>query len=380
MNTRDASRRFAAILVNLTVATTLVPAVRAQDAALLDDFRAAHDAYDQKEYKKSIELYIKVYNGTKNGDRVRAISAYNISCSLGLDGGSADEIFKWLGRAAEAGFGETLDNPQQPSDLELIKTDTDLERVRSDARFAKVIESVTKNRTAAEEAKKNAPKEIEEPLYYIPEKLDKTKPAPLVILCHGGQGNKKEFLESWKDAAAEAGVCLVSLNGGEYVAPGRFGWYRGDVTNLIGALPKIEKRLRAAIDAAKVKYNIDPERVAVAGFSQGGGVALFAGLQYKSFIRGAVAVGAAYPTDELDNLLKATAFDGAQIYQIAGEKDENWGAAQRDLDPLLKKAKVRSEVKMLPIGHYMNGIPKELLVESLKFATRREGAESRATK
>lgn len=364
----------------LGIFLSMAPAQVAAQDNIEESFRAAHDAYDAKDYKKAIELFTKVHDALPRGQRAKAVSAYNISCSLGLSGGTPDEIFKWLERAADAGFGEVLDNPQQPGDLELVKSDGDLERVRADARFIKIVEAMAKNRKVAEDARANAPKEIAEPHYYSPAKLNPKAPAPLVVLLHGGQGNKREFLDAWKAAADEAGVYLLSLSGPEYVGPGRFGWYRGDILNAAASAGKQEKRVRAEIDAAKSKFTIDPGKVVIAGFSQGGGVAIELALRLKDVVRGAVLAAPAFSADLSAEKIKKGDAAKLRIYQIAGARDRDFPEEQAALEKLLVEAKVASKLVTLPIGHEFAAIPKASLVDSLKFIIDSGVAESKPAK
>lgn len=92
-----------------------------------------------------------------------------------------------------------------------------------------------------------------------------------------------------------APVMPVSINGG-YSMPA---WF--DITSLT-PLAIDEKGLEAAIRAthdliqAEIEKGISPEHIILAGFSQGGAVALSAGLTYSSTLGGVMALSTFMPT------------------------------------------------------------------------------------
>lgn len=65
-------------------------------------------------------------------------STYNIACVHALQG-RADEAFTWLDKAVALGF----------ADADLLASDTDLEALRKDPRFAKLAQTITDKRDAA---------------------------------------------------------------------------------------------------------------------------------------------------------------------------------------------------------------------------------------
>jgi tetratricopeptide (TPR) repeat protein len=91
---------------------------------LPEEFSVAFDAYDKKEYERSIELYQELLDG---GFPRPAGLIYNIACNEALLG-RADDAFAHLRAAIEA--DERL--------LELARTDTDLDSLREDPRFAEL--------------------------------------------------------------------------------------------------------------------------------------------------------------------------------------------------------------------------------------------------
>jgi mannose-6-phosphate isomerase-like protein (cupin superfamily) len=93
--------------------------------ALPEEFSAAFDAYNAKEYERSIELYRELL---ASGFPRKAGILYNIACNEALLG-RADDAIEHL-RAAIEEDGQAV---------ELARTDSDFEPIREDPRFVELI-------------------------------------------------------------------------------------------------------------------------------------------------------------------------------------------------------------------------------------------------
>jgi tetratricopeptide (TPR) repeat protein len=89
---------------------------------LSEEFSVAFDAYNEKDYERSIELYQELL---KSGFPRKAGILYNIACNEALLG-RADDAIEHLRAAIEA--DERV--------RELVRTDSDLDPIRDDPRFA----------------------------------------------------------------------------------------------------------------------------------------------------------------------------------------------------------------------------------------------------
>jgi tetratricopeptide (TPR) repeat protein len=92
---------------------------------LPEEFSVAFDAYSEKDYERSIELYQELL---ESGFPRKAGIVFNIACNEALLG-RADDAIEHL-RAAIAADERVL---------ELVRTDTDLDPIRDDPRFAELI-------------------------------------------------------------------------------------------------------------------------------------------------------------------------------------------------------------------------------------------------
>ncbi len=102
---------------------------------------------------------------------------------------------------------------------------------------------------------------------YVPASYPADRPAPLVVSLHGAGGNAGHGLALLRDSADETGFLLL--------APSALGrtW---DVI-LEGYGPDVV-RLDRALEQTFSQYAVDPEHLAVAGFSDGASYALSLGM------------------------------------------------------------------------------------------------------
>ncbi len=109
-------------------------------------------------------------------------------------------------------------------------------------------------------------------LRYVPRPGDAAEPRPLLVMLHGAGGAASDIMPLAKEEAERRGVLVLAPDsrGGTWDVVGR--GYGPDVDFLDRALDQV---FRA--------HSVDPRRVAVAGFSDGGSYALLLGLANGSF-------------------------------------------------------------------------------------------------
>lgn len=112
---------------------------------------------------------------------------------------------------------------------------------------------------------------------FVPDKLTKDRPAPLLLLLHGSGRNGFSLVEKWKDLAKKEGIILIGPD-----AINARGW------NVPGDGPDF---LHELLTELKGKYPIDVRRIYVFGHSAGAGFALYMGL-FESEYFAAVAIHA----------------------------------------------------------------------------------------
>jgi predicted esterase len=148
---------------------------------------------------------------------------------------------------------------------------------------------------------------------------------PLLIALHGGAGNKNSNLENW-EAARRKGWLVLSPQSTQPIYSGAYTWIDPEL-----AL----EDLQVYSEQILKDHPIDEQRVVIAGFSQGSGMAIYAALSGKIKVRGFLSI-ATYLSDpgSIRSLAKqATSVRG---YFITGEKERDLHKV-REIQNILKE-------------------------------------------
>ena len=127
---------------------------------------------------------------------------------------------------------------------------------------------------------------------FVSSKVDGKKKSPLVIALHGAGAPPATVIRPLADAAERGGYIVAAPMGynlrGFYGAAGP-GNTRGEPENL-GELS--EKDVMNVLNLMRQEFNVDSNRIYIAGQSMGGGGAIYLGVKYKQ-TWAAIAVSAA---------------------------------------------------------------------------------------
>ncbi len=104
-------------------------------------------------------------------------------------------------------------------------------------------------------------------ILFIPSTYDPTRPAPFFLALHGATGSGERMLNGSRAAAEAHGVVMLSPSSRDYTWDAIRGTYSGDFA-------QIDRLMNDVFDQCA----IDPQRVAVGGFSDGATYALSIGL------------------------------------------------------------------------------------------------------
>jgi predicted esterase len=160
---------------------------------------------------------------------------------------------------------------------------------------------------------------------------------PLLIALHGRNGNKESNLEFW-GVARQRGWLVVSPQSTQPLFSGSYCWddtERG-IADLLFYHGQVSKQ-----------YQIDPQRVIIAGFSQGSGMAIYAAVRGTLPVRGFIGIG----TWWADAGELASESRNIRGYFITGLKDHTLDRA-REIQAVLKDNGVPfSEEVHADIGH-----------------------------
>jgi dienelactone hydrolase len=160
---------------------------------------------------------------------------------------------------------------------------------------------------------------------------------PLIITLHGHSGNKSSNLKDW-EAARERNWLVLCVQSTQPLFSGAYSW-DDPVVGLAD--------LNFYYEQISRQYPIDPQRVIIAGFSQGSGMAIYAAIKGNLPVRGFIGIGTWWPdtgifTDKRKEL---------RGYFIIGEKDHTLGQT-RAIQDTLRRSDVQIAEELHPdLGH-----------------------------
>jgi predicted esterase len=249
--------------------------------------RQAQQAYAQRRYEDAARAYVELLR-MRRGDPT---ALYNLACCYGLLGNEAQAIL-FVQAAWDAGF----------RDLDHIRRDPDFEKVRSKEYFQLLLahlQGEAEGRAAFAgrpfdlEARVLATARIVEPDNFQPGTT-----YPLLIGLHGAGGNAETIAPLFKGSRVGQPFFFCVPEAPYAMAIGRtlnYVWFRpgsGDRRNPAALQRTLgEEYVLSVLDAVLKAYPVDPKRVFLMGFSQGGFLAYTAALKHPERFAGVIPVG-----------------------------------------------------------------------------------------
>ncbi|MBZ4418856.1 alpha/beta hydrolase [Myxococcus sp. RHSTA-1-4] len=185
-------------------------------------------------------------------------------------------------------------------------------------------------------------------LLYVPEDYSPEKPAALVVMLHGAGGNARQTLGWLQDLADTEGFLLLAP---ESRAPS-WDLVMGDYGQDVAFLDQV-------LDHVFERYAVDPERVVLAGFSDGASYALSLGIINGDLFRHIMAFspGFAAPRDSHGT---------PRLFISHGDKDGVLPVARysRRIVPQLEAAGLDVRYHEFKGGHV---IPPEVVGEAIDW-------------
>jgi phospholipase/carboxylesterase len=190
---------------------------------------------------------------------------------------------------------------------------------------------------------------------YVPASYQHTRPSPLVLMLHGSGGHACHGIEILQLLSDESAAILVAPTSSEYTWEAPLGRYGAHAVTVNRAL----ERVFAA-------YAIDASRIAIAGFSDGGGCACSLGLAYPGIFTHVIAFSPGFV------LLPATQAQPS-FFLSHGTRDEIQpiGCSQRILTQLAERGAAVEYVEF-EAGHR---IPPEVARRAIEWLMQAPGSE-----
>jgi predicted esterase len=217
-------------------------------------------------------------------------TAYNYCCVYSRKG-DVDKAVEWLDKSIQWGWGggkggiavEGSQTAVQVWHSEMLEKDTDLDNLRKDPRFAKLLER-------SKALQKRVEDYVAAPALYVPEKLKDAAELPVLLVLHEQGGNKDATLAAWKGLADELG-CALAVPAAPYLLreDAKRGWGWIDDMRLFVVAARnadYQKPVHAALDALRKQKKLAANRVWIAGEGQGATLALVTALYNSALLKG----------------------------------------------------------------------------------------------
>ncbi len=344
------ARICACVLTLLTLATTAAGQALAPDEASVI-WRRWWSAYNRADYVTAIEISHQLLTIEPHSQ----LHEYNLACVLALSG-RREEAFQWVDAAVAHGF----------SNDQLFRSDADLQSLRDDPRFERILALVVENRRRL--GVQHDPRLIAKPLIIAPEDDAKSAPLPVVIALHGYGGTAESFADVWRDVTSAKRVLLVLPRAIEPARGGGFCWGTVDETELI---------VTQALRHASQRYAIDDDRIVLAGFSQGGFMAYNVGMRMAARLRGIIPMAGRYDP-ALASPPDVAAADMPRFYLITGSEDHTLEANRRAAAEFTAAGMAVTLKVIDGLGHELPPNPADVLGAALD-AVLSESADGEAT-
>jgi len=182
-------------------------------------------------------------------------------------------------------------------------------------------------------------------------------PYPLLLALHGASASIEA--NHWISALSKGWlVCLPQSS--QVYSPGAYTWNDWE-----WAQQEVLERFTTLCK----EYPVDPERVVLAGFSQGGGLAAWLALSGVIKARGMVLVGPFLPdVNKIIPLMEANPPQGLRVYLVAGQRDRYCYGIAQQLAALLPGYGVACKLDVYPDEEHSFPVDFEVkLPEALKF-------------
>ncbi len=226
---------------------------------------------------------------------------------------------------------------------------------------------VQRNRTLIAEAEKHTERQLR---VNVPEDKGADHSLPLIIVLHGWSGNIGGVDRVWWPEGERGPFIVAYLQSSQIVGKNMFGW--DDVS-------RARQDVREAYDELTSAYPVDPTSVVIAGFSQGGGVAIDVAINNVVPVAGFVAhcPGGGLTEGVSLDAVQSAASRGLRGTILTGQIDHS-----RDEQELLvglfdQASLVHRYVTIPNLGHWYPDDFAERLDAAVAHILSREGATKR---
>lgn len=286
------------VLTAIALIFAASPAARAQQSEKVTRLNKAYEAAMAAEaadrWDEAVRLYREVL--TLAPHEITSLASLARCCGRL---GKPDEALAALQEAVEHGWNQ----------VEQLKSEPAFDALRARPEYATLLERI-------------AEVDAQNILIYVPASAKREPAPPLIVAFHGRGENPHYFLSAWRQAADELGAVLALPRGVRRAARNMLNmWDTPDAPGAPVDLAACAPLALEAIELAAKRHPIDRDRIILAGYSQGGAVAL--GLLAKDPQRyaGALAQASIYK-GAAEDWSATPAADRRPVYLLVGDEDK----------------------------------------------------------
>lgn len=160
--------------------------------------------------------------------------------------------------------------------------------------------------------------------YIIKESGDSVGKSPLLILLHGHGGNEYNLFSFADDVPGN--WMVVSARGPYTLAENSYRWYdvgvvNGEIRINIEEEEKSRKQLMELITVITEKYNVNHEKIVVAGFSQGANMAQSLGLGEPAIVAGFGVFSGRFVQEFVPYISNSAKLQNSKVFVSHGSED-----------------------------------------------------------
>lgn len=215
--------------------------------------------------------------------------------------------------------------------------------VRNDDRFRK---AVARNNSLRDRASRKSKPEYE---VIPPAAYSENGSYPLVMIIHGGNQSIVKAKERWDPQAFGDDLIIAYVQSSRRADTRSYRWDLGGVD--IYSLPTAQEEVLGLYRAIVENYAVDTERVTLAGFSQGGNLALFLAAEGRIPARGFIAGCPATRSPVSLPTARSAAGRGVRGTIFVGADDWTAAAAQSSVDHFKEAGLSANHIVMEGKGH-----------------------------
>ncbi len=205
--------------------------------------------------------------------------------------------------------------------------------------------------------------------FYKGSSVKPSEPAPLVVVLHGLGDAPRGNLAYWKEVADNLGLVVVAPYGVTKLGNGMsYAWHRKGSRKSADLDVRASKRaIDRAIETVSKEYDVDTDKIVLAGFSQGGALALrLLGDDPGRYV-GAAAMCTVYESQGDRYWERAARRADFNVYLIVGKLDKWFEACKQAYDEM-RAAGINVEyVQRDDMGHEIPVDYAQLQTKALRF-------------